>query len=252
MSRFRQFWNRGWGYLWRRYTPFEAFLPEVDEADLQLMREVRPFTMTSPERMYALPNAVRYVVANRLAGDITECGVWRGGSMMLIAKALLQLKDTERHLYLYDTFAGMTKPSAKDSTRFEKRTPEESYTASKKEGDDVVHWSYASLQEVQANLSSTGYDQSKLHFVKGPVEQTIPGIIPERIALLRLDTDFYESSKHEMEHLFPRLISGGVLILDDFGHWEGQRIAVEEYIKQHYLRLLLNRIDYSGRIAVKI
>src|SRR6185369_15745943 len=99
MSRFRQFWNRGWGYLWRRYTPFEAFLPEVDGVDLQLMREVRPFTMTSPERMYALLNAVRYVVANHLSGDITECGVWRGKNMILIAKALLQLKDTERHLY---------------------------------------------------------------------------------------------------------------------------------------------------------
>jgi hypothetical protein len=251
MSRFRKFWNRGWGYLWRRYTPFEAFLPEISEADLSLMRAVRPFTMTSPERMYALLNAVRYVVENRLAGDITECGVWRGGSMMLIAKALLQLKDTERHLYLYDTFAGMTKPSAKDSTRFEKRSPEESYAASKKD-DEVVHWSYASLREVQTNLSSTGYDQSKLHFIKGPVEQTIPGTVPEKIALLRLDTDFYESSKHEMEHLFPRLVPGGVLILDDYGHWEGQRIAVEEYIKQHQLKLLLNRIDYSGRIAVKI
>jgi len=251
MSRFRKFWNRGWGYLWRRYTPFEAFLPEIDQADLQLMREVRPFTMTSPERMYALLTAVRYIASNRIQGDIVECGVWRGGSMMLIAKALLGSEGPRRRLFLYDTFAGMTKPSPRDRTQFEQRTPEESYASSRKEGE-VVHWSYASIEEVQRNLSMTGYDHSKLHFVKGPVEQTIPGTIPDQIALLRLDTDFYESSKHEMLHLFPRLVSGGVLILDDFGHWEGQRLAVEEYIQQHNLKLLLNRIDYSGRIAVKL
>jgi hypothetical protein len=251
MSGLKKTFVRGWGYLWRRYTPFEAFLPEVSEKDLQLMREVQPYTMTSPERMYALLNAVRYITGNEIGGDIVECGVWRGGSMMLVAKALIQLKQASRDLHLYDTFAGMTAPSVKDSTRFEKRTPEESFAQSRKE-NDVCHWSYAPLEEVRKNMAATGYEQQRIHLIKGPVEKTIPGHLPERIALLRLDTDFYESSKHEMVHLFPRLERGGVLILDDFGHWEGQRIAVEEYMAEHKVKLLLNRVDYSGRIAVKI
>src|SRR5437867_2781898 len=87
-------------YAWQRFAPFEAFLPEAAEEDLALMKMVRPFTATSAERMYALLNAVRYVTGAQIAGDIVECGVWRGGSMMLVARALLQLKQTDRQLYL--------------------------------------------------------------------------------------------------------------------------------------------------------
>jgi hypothetical protein len=244
IKRLKKTFIRGWSYLWRSYSPFEAILPEVSAADLQLLKDVRQFTATSPERMFALLNAVRYIVANDIPGDIVECGVWRGGSMMLVAKALLQLNQAHRHLHLYDTYAGMTAPTDKES-------PQDMFQASKKEGE-VVHWVYASLEEVQENMRSTGYPMDKIHFVKGPVETTIPAHIPERISLLRLDTDFYDSSKHEMTHLFPRLVSSGVIILDDFGHWEGQRIAVEEYIAENKIKLLLNRIDYTGRIAVKI
>src|SRR2546423_297734 len=107
-------YSRACRYLWQRFAPFEAFLPEVADADLELIESVRPFTATSAERMYALVGAVRYVAINEIGGDIVECGVWRGGSMMLVAKALLQLKQRQRNLYLYDTYAGMTAPSAKD------------------------------------------------------------------------------------------------------------------------------------------
>ena len=243
--------SRACHYVWQRFAPFGGFLPEVSRADLELLKTVRPFTGTSAERMYALLNAVRYVARNEIAGDMVECGVWRGGSMMLIARALLELKQTDRVLYLYDTYAGMTAPSAQDATQFEKTSPAESFEARKKE-EGVVDWCYAPIEEVRKNMSSTGYPEDKLQFIKGPVEKTIPGRIPDQIALLRLDTDFYESSMHELVHLFPRLVSGGVLILDDYGHWEGQRIAVEEYIEKHKVKLLLNRIDYTGRIAVKL
>ncbi|HYM86681.1 MAG TPA: TylF/MycF/NovP-related O-methyltransferase, partial [Pseudoxanthomonas sp.] len=74
---------------------------------------------------------------------------------------------------------------------------------------------------------------------------------PECIALLRLDTDWYESTRHEMIHLFPRLCVGGVLILDDYGHWLGARRAVDEYLGEHNVPLFLQRIDYTGRYAVK-
>jgi hypothetical protein len=86
----------------------------------------------------------------------------------------------------------------------------------------------------------------------GKVEDTIPADIPEKIALLRLDTDWYESTKHELIHLFPRLQKGGVLIIDDYGFWKGARKAVDEYFAENNIQILLNRIDDTGRMAIKL
>ena len=97
-----------------------------------------------------------------------------------------------------------------------------------------------------------GYNTEKLHFIKGKVENTLPEYAPKQISLLRLDTDWYESTKHELTHLFPRLVSGGVLILDDYGYWAGAKKAVDEYFSQNKTQILLNRIDQTGRIAIKI
>jgi O-methyltransferase len=111
-------------------------------------------------------------------------------------------------------------------------------------------WCIASLDDVRANLLSTGYPANQIHFVPGKVEQTIPKTLPERLALLRLDTDWYESTKHELEHLYPRLSNDGVLIIDDYGHWRGAREAVDEF----FLRSrhpLLHRLDYTGRLMLK-
>lgn len=251
MAQNRKFLSRAAGYAWRRFAPLDAFVPESSPEDLQLIREVKPFTMTSPERIYGLLGAVRYLEANRIAGDIVECGVWKGGSMMAVAKALLALKSTDRDLYLYDTFAGMTAPTGKDSSQFERKSTQDSFD-SLKQGDGVCKWCFSSLEETRRNVASVPYPEQKVHFVKGPVEETIPGVAPEKIALLRLDTDFYESSRHEMVHLFPRLVAGGVLLLDDYGHWEGQRLAVDEYLSEHKVPLLLNRLDYAGRIGIKL
>ena len=110
----------------------------------------------------------------------------------------------------------------------------------------------ASQAEAEAAVFSTGYDPADVHFVRGRVEDTIPAYAPETIALLRLDTDWYESTRHELIHLFPRLAHGGVLVVDDYGHWQGARQALDEYLAEHQVRLFLNRIDYTGRIGVKI
>lgn len=107
------------------------------------------------------------------------------------------------------------------------------------------------MGEVSSNLARTDYPSERTHLVKGRVEDTVPSEAPERIAVLRLDTDWYESTRHEMEQLFPRLPPGGVLILDDYGHWQGSRRAVDEYLAAEGLHLLLQRIDYTGRIATK-
>lgn len=214
-----------------------------------ILAEVKPYTMTLPERVFANHEAVKYITEHGIEGAITECGVWRGGSTMAMLYTLLNRQVTNRDIYLYDTFEGMSEPGEADraysgdaaSTLLEKSD----------RNDPRSVWCYADLEDVQRNILSTGYPADRIQFVKGKVEDTIPSTIPEKIALLRLDTDWYESTLHELEHLYPRLQSGGVLLIDDYGHWQGAKKAVDEYIRDHKLRLLLCRTDYSGRMAVK-
>jgi hypothetical protein len=223
--------------------------PDLSPAFRAIWHRTREYTMTSIDRMAALHDAVLYLEANKLAGAFVECGVWRGGSAMNMGLTLLHASNnTTRDLYLFDTFAGMSEPTALDvdvhgelaqTTFATMATP------------DVNRWCYASLEEVTANLRSTGYPQDRLHFVKGKVEETIPAHAPDQIALLRLDTDWFESTQHELQHLFPRLIPGGVLIIDDYGHWQGARRATDAYFEQHKIKPLLFRIDYTGRMMLK-
>jgi O-methyltransferase len=222
---------------------------DFDSEHISILNEVRPRTMTSPERVYALTEAVKYVVRQKISGSIVECGVWRGGSMMAVALALRNLGCTDRSLYLFDTYAGMPKPESVDiDSKGQSAMP---MFKSNQTGDDSSDFCLGTLPDVQAGMAGTGYDQKLIHFVKGKVEDTIPSQAPERIALLRLDTDWYESTRHELEHLFPRLSCGGILIIDDYGYWQGAKKATDEYIAQHVPSLFLNRIDHTGRIAIK-
>ena len=205
--------------------------------------------MTTPERLYALIKAVNYVVDAGVQGSIVECGVWRGGSMMAAALTLLRLGRTNMDLYLFDTFEGMSAPTAMD-VDFRGQSAADRL-ASERRSKTSELWAYSPLDEVKQNLASTGYCAERIHYVRGRVEDTLPNAAPAQIALLRLDTDWYESTKHELTHLYPRLAKGGVLILDDYGHWAGARTAFDEFAKENGLRLLLNRIDNAGRIAVK-
>ena len=230
--------------------PLAGLSEHYGEALVETIRAVAPFTLTSPERIAALCEATRYLAQARIPGDVVECGVWRGGSMMAVARTLLQMNDTARELFLYDTFSGMPMPGEKDVTYA--GTPASALMREEKRDDPSSIWCDAPLQGVKEAVFSVGYPREQTHFIEGKVEDTIPGTAPERIALLRLDTDWYESTRHELTHLFPRLSKGGVLIVDDYGHWKGARQAVDEYIAKSGARLLLNRIDYTGRIAVKI
>ncbi len=227
-----------------RYNP-----PYFGDLNKGICDLVMPYTMTSPERVYALIDAVQYVVKNEVDGALVECGVWKGGSSMAMALTLKKLGVKDRELYLYDTFSGMSAPSDIDvSTR---GTKAHDTFSKKKTSEDASDWCLSPLEEVKENVFGTGYPKEKTHFIKGKVEETIPETIPKEIALLRLDTDWYESTKHELVHLFPLLKPNGVLIIDDYGYWEGARKAVDEYISDNNIRILLNRIDYMGRIAVK-
>jgi hypothetical protein len=226
-----------------------AYPPDFTAQEIRIWEAVRPHTMTSPERTIALMRAVEYVLQHQIPGDFVECGVWRGGSMMAVARVLLKALDTSRTLHLFDTFEGMPTPSAEDFVEAD-GTAAQDLLASEDPQQSLV-WAIAGLDLVKRNMESTGYPSGRIHYVPGKVEDTIPAQAPDQIALLRLDTDWYESTRHEMLHLFPRLVPGGVLVLDDYGHWAGARKAVDDYLSAHQIPLLLCRVDYTGRMAIK-
>ena len=214
-----------------------------------IIKRVRSFTMTSAERISALCHAIRYVTKNKIPGDIVECGVWRGGSMMAAALSLQAEQDLSRTLHLFDTFAGMSPPSYIDRTILLGKAA--SLLLGEAEGSSLI-WACASIDDVRANMAVTNYPAERVKFIEGRVEDTIPKEAPEQIAILRLDTDWYESTKHELIYLYPKLSIGGALIIDDYGYWEGARKAVDDYINENGLVIFLQRIDDTGRIAVKI
>jgi hypothetical protein len=227
-----------------------AALPRDFEPEFKPIHEAcRPFTMTGPLRMYAMHQAVKYIESAEIPGDIVECGVWRGGSMMAAALALLEASDSGRDLYLFDTFEGMSSPTAADVS-VDGQAASVLLQSPRTTAPDSP-WCYAGLDDVRAAISSTRYPSARIHFIPGKVEDTLPREMPSPIALLRLDTDWYESTRHELEHLYPLVSPGGVLIVDDYGHWAGCRKAVDEYLSRHNIIVLLNRVDYTGRIALK-
>lgn len=202
------------------------------------------YSKAPTRRMAAMQAALELLDQKNVAGDIVECGVWRGGHLILA-----RLVSPNRRCWAYDTFEGMTKPGKFDT---------------KKNGikaEDLIkakpakRMSYASLEEVQDNFAAEGVlDHSLIRFVVGDVAETLTKDInlPGQIALLRLDTDWYESTKIEMEILYPRLVDGGILIIDDYGHWMGAKKAVQEYFAKYgWDATKLQSIDYTAVMMVK-
>lgn len=217
--------------------------PAMARAQDVIERRVRPYTMTSPERIAALCQSIAHVEKQRVPGAIVECGVWRGGSMMAAALALLQLGSTCRQLYLFDTFAGMPPPA--DVDRDWRGRP------AREQLDDFHVAAHCDLETTRAALGLAHYPWEKIIFIAGRVEETLPAEAPEQIAVLRLDTDWFESTYHELDTLYPRLADGGILIIDDYGHWQGARRAVDDYFARRGDRVEMHAIDYTARLIIK-
>jgi O-methyltransferase len=222
-----------------------------DQAYAAIFDKVAPYTMTARdglETTYALFQAVKYICQNTIGGDIVECGVWRGGSMMLVAYALTHFGDMSRELYLYDTFAGMTEPSEVDvdfdNVAYKQRWKQITAQGGLMGFGDTV-------EGVKANLAQTGYPQRQMHFVVGDVLKTIPATLPSRISLLRLDTDWYQSTLHELEHLYELLVPHGVLIIDDYGWCRGSRKATDLFFQQLPFKPMMHRVDQGPRVIIK-
>jgi O-methyltransferase len=219
-----------------------------------IVDEARPHTMTTIQRLVATIDAVGYVLRRDIPGALVECGVWKGGSVLAMIRALQRNGVDNRDIYLFDTFEGMTRPTERDTSRYD--SPALDVWVSS-EAEETVPWGglfnsdVFSVDTVQSLVLGTGYPESRIHFVKGKVEDTLPDAAPRAIALLRLDTDWYDSTWHELVHLYPRVPDGGVVLIDDYGHWDGCRAAVDRYFQEVATPIFLSRVDYTGRVGVK-
>jgi hypothetical protein len=229
--------------------PKSIRIVEASDYDLETIVFSQKYSMQSQERLWALINATRYIVSSSIPGVFVECGVYRGGSAIAIARTLMNMGCIDRDIYLFDTFDGMTNPSDADFEIGSNISAKELLAnAPKGEGGNV--WAHASSAEVLNALITVGYPQAKIHLVVGDVAQTLKAAIPKQICLLRLDTDWYESTRIELERLVPQISKGGVMIIDDFGHWDGARRAVTEYLKAENINRMLQYIDYTGRLII--
>ncbi|RJO60134.1 macrocin O-methyltransferase [candidate division WS5 bacterium] len=226
------------------------FLADLTNDEKVIIAATAERTMLQPHNVAQLCRCIEYIVRHNIPGAIVECGVWRGGAVLAILRTLLRLGVTDREVFLFDTFAGMTAPTEHDvSWRGECATSAHAARGGYSGGSD---WARASLEDVKDGVMSVGYPAERIRFVQGRVEDTIPTQAPEQLSLMRLDTDWYESTKHELIHLYPRLSHGGVIIIDDYGAWAGSRRATDEYIAETGARLLLVRSDMTVRYAVKV
>ena len=236
-------------------TPIQASfldkIPDLNAKEKSAVRECMPYSMTSPERMVATVLACKYVIDNGIHGDFVEVGVWRGGNAFL-AKQIFDLYGAPVTVWLFDTFAGMTEPGPEDLKTSSREPAEVQFKKSQK--DEHVDWCYASLDDVKSSASEMFGTLEGIRFIQGDVLETLDQTtnLPKTISILRLDTDWYASTKKELDVLYPRLATNGVLMIDDYGHWDGARSAVEEYFARSSAKPLLAPVDYTGRIALKV
>ena len=179
---------------------------------------------------------IDYILKNNIEGVIIECGVDSGNFEHIWINELIK-NNAVRDIYLYDTFGGLVEPSEYDYTckdaKLFSMNKDQVYDTWKKHivNEEINGWCYTPLEKVQNRLKSTGYRQDKLHYIEGDVMETLKDktTIPEKIAVLRLDTDWYESSKCELEQMYDNVVIGGVIIFDDYYHWDGQRRATDDF-----------------------
>lgn len=182
--------------------------------------------------------AVDYILKNNIEGVIVECGVDTAHFEYVWILELMK-NNAVRDIYMYDTFGGLVKPcdydyTCKDSKVYSMDKDQVYETWKRQIIDEKTNgWCYTPLKKVQERLNATGYPQEHLHYVIGDVMETLKDktTLPEKIAILRLDTDWYESSKYELEQLYDNVVVGGVIIFDDYYHWDGQRRATDEFFE---------------------
>lgn len=205
--------------------------------------------MCSSVQQYSMWQAIRHVDNNQIPGDVAEFGVWRGGMSMIAAQTIAE-SSTKRFLYMFDTFQGMTTPSSKDVELYSRQSAAKLLERETNSPGKWTTWANASLADVQDGIRKTELSEDHIRFIVGDVSATVPSLLPTALAVCRIDTDWYESTLHCLRHAWPRIPQGGVLLLDDYDHWEGARTAVDEYFDEIGLKVFLVRTEI-GRLVIK-
>ena len=226
---------------------YPGFPIEANSFHRSVISNASQYSMTPTSRMWALIQSVEYVNKNKISGDFVECGVWKGGNLILLS-ATQEYLGISRVIYGFDTFLGMVAAKSIDLDFRGESAMEMMANTPKINGEHSIH-AFASLDLVKNNLSKNNSKNVKL--IQGDVAETLLNIdnLPKKISILRLDTDWYESTKVELEVLYPLLEPGGILIIDDYGHYEGARKAVDEYFQNE--KPWMHYIDYSCRLIIK-
>ena len=202
-------------------------------------------------------DAITYILSNNIDGAIVECGVDAGTFEYIWINELMK-NNTVRDIYLYDTFAGLVEPSEHDYTcedsSLYKMNKEEVHDIWVKNqiNEKINNWCYTPLEQVKNKLNSTGYPENNLHYIVGDVMETLKDKknIPDKIAILRLDTDWYESSKYELEQMYDNVVLGGVIIFDDYYHWQGQRKATDDFFRSRNIEYTFANIGNGKTSAI--
>jgi O-methyltransferase len=230
-------------------------LTQIDKLPVETNKKIKKFidisaefSMTGHQRMYLLSQAILNTKENNLDGAFVECGVWRGGNILLY-QLLNGFYNLNKNIFAYDTFQGMTTPKDVD-INYRGESANKILLANKKSENIRNEYCFSTIDTVKKNILKYSKLEN-INFIIGPVEKTLllEKNLPKKISILRLDTDWYSSTKIELEVLYPRLVKGGILIIDDYGYWQGSRKAVDEYFfnKKKWLHVC----DHACRYLIK-
>ena len=182
------------------------------------------------DALYQVLNAVNHIITNNIDGDLIEIGVYKGVMVAAMCAKLLQLGVTDRKIHLYDTFEGMVQPTYKDIY---------CNTGENADINNPAVKSVSPLENVKYNISLIDYPSANIIYHKGDICKTNLDEIPQKIAFLRLDTDWYESTKFELQYFIPFVSNNGVVTQDDYGWWKGASDAVNEYLSNKNIDIKL-------------
>ena len=240
------------GYKIHKLNDDKRYPVEFDKWDIELFDYIlnNKLTMVSESRLISTFLSTKYILENNIPGDLIECGVWRGGNSIGI-KYLLEKYKSDKKLYLFDTFKGMTEPTKFDVSIQDEISAREKYEKSIK--TNYNEWCFCPLSEVKENFIKAKLSLENIIFIEGPLEDTLLNEknIPGKISLLRLDTDWYESTRVGIEKLFPKLSSKGITLIDDYGHWGGAKKAIDDFFGESKYQILNSYVDYTGRMIIK-
>lgn len=234
----------------------KSYILKLNRDELNLVKVCKKYNFgtTTEYNLLQFFNSYKKIYKNQVQGSFVECGVWKGIYLVFIQKLNEYYNLNNRKIYGYDTFEGNPRPLEKnDDINVDKYgnslIKEYDY---KKMDDNTSGWNNASLDNVQENFNQNTQPNNNLILIKGKVEDTLldQKNLPEKIAILKLDTNFYESFKIELEILAPKVQKNGIIIIDNYYSYKGIQKATDEYLQKNKLKVEFNRISRNAIIYI--